>query len=146
MRHQREDLQFGNDSEKKHLSVFSAFVNKILLKTDTYHPMDYTDESNSVYLELKTRRINHNQYPTALIGKNKIDFCSDATKSYYFCFCYNDGLYAIKYDPVLFGTFRVENDYYRSARYGCENRAQTLVHIPSERLTKIELPSVSPPA
>lgn len=137
MRHQKEDLQFGDASEKENLSVLSNFVAASLVKTPHFHPMDYTDEGNTIYVELKTRRVRHNQYPTALIGKNKIDFCSDETKNYYFCFCYSDGLYSIKYDPEVFATFRIEEDYYRSPRYGCINRAQTLVHIPHESLTKV---------
>jgi hypothetical protein len=137
MRHQRDDLQFGDESERANLSRLSAFVNAPLQKTTAFHPMDYTNEGNTLYLELKTRRIRHNQYPTALIGKNKVDFCSDPSKTYYFCFCYNDGLYFIKYDPEVFKTFRVEEDYTRTPRYGCVNRSQTLVHIPHEFLTPL---------
>jgi len=138
MRHQKEDLAYGGASEERHLATFSTFVGKGLQKTSTYHPMDYTDDGNTIFLELKTRRVNHDQYPTALIGKNKVDFCSDPTKTYYFCYCYNDGIYYIKYDPEVFKTFRVEEEYYRSPRAGCVNRPQTLVHIPHSRLSRLE--------
>jgi hypothetical protein len=142
MRHQKDDLQFGDESEQRHLNQFSTLVGASLTKTPPFHPMDYTNDGNTIFVELKTRRIRHDQYPTALIGKNKIDFCSDETKTYYFCFCYNDGLYYIKYDPEVFKTFRVEEEYTRTPRYGCVNRPQTLVHIPHSHLTPLH--GVSP--
>lgn len=138
MRHQKDDLQFGDESERTNLPIVSTLVGASLFKTPPFHPMDYTNEDNTIFVELKTRRIRHDQYPTALIGKNKVDFCSDETKAYYFCFCYNDGLYTIKYDPEVFKTFRVEEDYFRSPRVGCVNRSQTLVHIPHTYLRRVE--------
>jgi len=138
MRHQQEDLAFGNESEQKNLSTLSSFVGRPLQKTPDFHCFDYTDNGNTVYLELKTRRLRHNQFPTAIVGKNKVDWCRDPAKTYYFCFCYNDGLYTIRYDPEVFKTFRVQTDYVRSARYGCGNPVQTVVHIPYSHLTRVE--------
>lgn len=135
MRHQREDLEYGHTSEANVHPQLEALVSRPLQRTSHFHIFDYTDDGNTVYLELKSRRVPHNRYPTALVGKNKVDGCKDTTKDYYFCFQYEDGLYFIKYEPSLFDTFRVENDYYRSPRYGTVNRPQTLVHIPVERLT-----------
>lgn len=134
MKHQKEDIVFGNESEVKNLAILSTFVGSQLNRTKMYSIFDYTDESNTIFVELKTRRINHDQYPTAIIGKNKVDYCSDPTKKYYFCFCYNDGLYTIQYDPKVFEEFEVESNFYRSPRYGCVNRPQTLVHIPTSHL------------
>ena len=138
MKHQREDLAFGAKSEIETLPILQTLAGSPLIKTAPFHPMDYTNEAMTVFVELKTRRIRHDQYPTALIGKNKIDFCFDpATTTYYFCFSYNDGLYSIKYDPEVFKTFRVEDEYVRSPRYGCANIPQKVVHIPHEFLTKV---------
>lgn len=135
MRHQKEDLQFGNESEQRNLEAFSTLVGASLQKTaHHYHPFDFTNDANTIFVELKSRRVESKKYPTALIGKNKIEFCSDLSKAYYFCFAYTDGLYYIQYDKKLFDTFRVEEQYYRSPRYGCINRPQTLVHIPSNLL------------
>ena len=138
MRTQSEDIAFGRTSEERNCSVISAFVGDALTKTSTYHPMDYTNDGNTIFVELKTRRVRHDQYPTALIGKNKVDFCSDPAKTYYFFYCYADGLFYVKYDPELFKTFRVEEDYTRSERSGCSNPSQRCVHIPHTYLLRLE--------
>ena len=137
MRHQTEDLTFGKASEMKNHATLESFVGTPLASTPPYHCFDFTDKENTVYVELKTRRIKHNQYPTTLIGKNKVDFCSDPSKRYYFCYAYLDGLYAVKYDADLFKTFEVDDEYTRSDRAGCRNGSQQIVHIPSRYLTAV---------
>ena len=96
--------------------------------------MDYTNETNTTYVELKTRRIRHDAYHTALIGANKIAFCSDPLKTYFFVFCYLDGIYYIKYDAAVFATFERSDNYYRGARPDCSNSVQSVVYIPINRL------------
>jgi hypothetical protein len=88
-------------------------------------------------VELKTRRIRHNEYPTALIGKNKIDFCSDPTKSYYFVYSYKDGLFAIKYNKDLFDTFET-SAYKRGDRDDAPAIENVVVYIPHQHLHRIE--------
>jgi hypothetical protein len=140
MRHQQDDLLFGGASETRNINTLSTFFGTILNKTAANHTFDFTDEARTIFVELKTRRINHNQYPTAIIGKNKIDFCSNPDTRYYFVYQYNDGLYYIEYDKDLFATFDVESNYYRSPRRGCINHPQTIVHIPHTSLKRMELP------
>jgi hypothetical protein len=137
MRTQKDDLAFGAKSEEATLPILQNLVGSPLVKTNDFHPMDYTNEGMTIFVELKTRRVKHNQYPTALIGHNKVRFCFDPNVSYYFCFSYLDGLYYIKYDPALFATFRVEEDYLRSERIGCETRPQRIVHIPHTYLLPV---------
>jgi hypothetical protein len=99
--------------------------------------MDYTNEAKTVYVELKTRRVKSNQYPTTIVGVNKINFCKDADKNYYFAFCFEDGLYAIKYDKELFDTFERNTNYWRGARAGCANVQQSVIHIPVDKLVRV---------
>lgn len=99
--------------------------------------MDYTNLGRTIYVELKTRRIKHDQYPTAIIGLNKLKWCQrDPTKEYYFVFCYTDGLYYIKYDDTVFNEFERNLEYYRGERDDCINTAQSIVYIPSDLLQK----------
>jgi len=133
---QSADLAFGFRSEDMIKNQIERIVKTPLIKQGGYSIMDYTNASNSLYVELKTRRINHDSYPTALIGANKIEFCNDPKKDYYFVFCYSDGIYYIKYDETLFNTFERSDSYYRGARADCINFAQSVFYIPIERLTK----------
>ena len=131
------DLAFGTRSEDYLKNQIETLVKTPLIKQGGYSIMDYTDASNSVYVELKTRRIKHDAYPTAIIGANKIAFCSDATKDYYFVFCYLDGIYYIKYDQKIFDAFERRDDYYRGVRADCYNPAQSVVYIPISKLSAV---------
>jgi len=139
MRHQQDDLLFGGASEKRNINILSTFFGTLLNKTPATHVFDFTDEAKTIFVELKTRRVNHDQYHTAIIGKNKVDFCNNPNTRYYFVYQYNDGLYYIEYNKELFDTFDVETNYYRSPRRGCLNHAQTIVHIPHTSLKPISM-------
>ena len=133
---QSADLAFGTRNEDTIKNQIESIAGTPLIKQGGYSVMDYTNDAKTVYVELKTRRIKHDDYPTALIGANKIEFCSDPTKNYYFVFCYSDGIYYIKYDDSLFNTFERSNNYYRGERADCINNAQSVFYIPIGRLTQ----------
>ena len=137
MRTQREDLEVGLRSEKVLHPRIAALVGEPLTLLGGHSVMDYANTSKTIYAELKTRNIPSTRYLTAMVGKNKIEFCNDPTKHYYFVFCYNDGVFYIKYDATLFSTFREENDFMRGERADCVNRPQRIVHIPRNQLTSL---------
>lgn len=135
---QSADLAFGTANEDTIKSQIESIAGTPLIKQGGYSVMDYTNDTKTVYVELKTRRIKHDDYPTALIGANKIEFCSDPAKNYYFVFCYSDGIYYIKYDDSLFNTFERSDNYYRGARTDCMNSVQSVFYIPIERLSEFK--------
>lgn len=132
-----QDLTFGLTSEQKNKKTLEAFFGCGLSKTSNFAPMDFTNESKTIYLELKTRRIPHNLYPTALIGKNKVDFCKGSTAECYFVFVYTDGLFYIKYDAALFETFVCE-DFERGMREGGIQPKQLFYYIPHTALSPVD--------
>ena len=89
-------------------------------------------------MELKSRRIAHDRYPTTIITRGKLNFCSDPTKRYYIAYYFSDGLYIIKYDKDLFETFNYDNNYQRTPRYGVSNNPQSIVYIPVDLLVKVD--------
>ena len=131
-----EDLAFGLGSEQRHKAALEAFFATELVKTSTYHPMDWMNGDQTVFLEMKTRRINHDDYLTALIGKNKVDFCQKSNVDCYFVYVYLDGLFYIKYDRAMFNTFMCK-DFVRGARQGGIQPEQLFYHIPHRFLTRI---------
>jgi hypothetical protein len=132
-----DDVAMGENSENRNFLTLQRYLSTTLEHNGTYAVMDFSNPNKTVYVELKTRRIRHDQYPTALIGKNKIDFCSDPTKSYYFVYSYVDGLYAIKYSKALFDTFETAV-YKRNDRPDAPAVENIVVYIPHEHLAKIE--------
>jgi len=133
---QQKDLVFGYASEAVNRAVIEQFLNTTLEKTESYSVMDWSDKNKTVYVELKTRRINHDAYPTAIIGANKVAFCSDPNKEYYFCYSYLDGIYYIKYNAETFAQFQRDDNYQRSYRPDTSNNASKVIFIPVNLLTR----------
>ena len=134
---QKSDIVFGEKSEVSLMSRVEGLVGQPLARQGGFNIMDYANMNKTVYVELKTRRIRHNAYPTAIIGKNKINFCSDPSKEYYFVFSYLDGVFYIKFDAELFASFETEREFCRGERVDCVNRAQWVVFVPSHLLLPI---------
>jgi len=132
----RDDLSFGLSSETNNRAVIEQFLDVTLEKTDSYSVMDWADNNKTVYVELKTRRIRHDTYPTAIIGANKVAFCSDPNKEYYFCYSYLDGLYYIKYDAEVFAQFERDDNYERGFRPDASNISSKVVFIPVNLLNR----------
>jgi len=97
----REDFKFGQLQEKEHLGIFREKFCDKLKPTKKFFVFDY--ESENCFVELKTRRTEIGLYPTALLGKNKIDYADTCTKPVYFCFKFSDGLFYWKYDKEEIG-------------------------------------------
>jgi len=96
------DLKFGtqaeNDLLKNIKDTFGSDIEKI---ENSYSLFDYTNDE--IYIELKSRRVRHNQYPTTMVGYNKIKCCEkNPDKVYYFVFNFTDGVYYWKYKPNVF--------------------------------------------
>ena len=133
---QKNDLAFGIKSETEIVPSLEKFFDTTLNHNGGYAVMDWSNPTKTIFVELKTRRIPHNRYDTALIGKNKVDFCNDENKEYYFCFNYTDGVFYIKYDKQLFSTFANNDNFVRGERTDCSNNPQSIVYIPSNLLVK----------
>ena len=136
MRTFREDNQRGLASEAQRHSTLETLVGSALTKDpNPYATFDFFNEGKTIYVELKTRFIPHDKYPTALISANKVEFCTDPNKTYYFCWAYSDGLYYLKYDKAVFDTFQVE-DYVRHQREDYNDVPKPHYFIPHTVLVK----------
>ena len=130
------DLEFGTKSEQTVQSTLENVFEKKLIRRGGYSSFDY-DDGETLYVELKTRRIRHTAYPTAIIGANKVFVASkNPTKKYWFCFSYLDGLYGIEYSKELFDTFE-RSIFERGERNDCMNNAQDCYFIPISFLKKL---------
>jgi hypothetical protein len=109
MSKKQEDLKFGFANESTMYDVLRKLPNcqNIVKTEDDFDAIDF--ESSDTFLELKSRRINHNKYPTALIGCNKIAKIKTMAKpNNYICWNYLDGLFYIEYDESQFSTLKPE--------------------------------------
>jgi hypothetical protein len=88
---QNADLLIGEEGEDKCLILFREKIDKQLCKTNQYSYVDFI--SPKTYVEIKTRRCNHNSYNDIMIGKNKVEFCLKSKKACYLAWNFNDGVY-----------------------------------------------------
>lgn len=133
---QKEDLIFGGNNERDVLPLLIKYFNQHLEKTkDTHDTKDFVGVT--IDMELKSRRIPHNKYPTALVGENKI-LARDKSRDYYVVWKYTDGLFYLKYDKELWDTFTIEA-FQRGQRIDCHDRPSRVYHVPYRYLKKIEV-------
>ena len=93
----KEDLVYGDINERRAMEIIcSHFRIDSLKKLDKFHHMDY--ESDVAYFEVKSRRFNHNRYPTTMIGNDKLCCANTVHKDVYFVFMFMDGTYYYKYN------------------------------------------------
>lgn len=100
----QKDLSFGLNSEQTTKPMIEKWIGGSLNKLDDLNFFDFEVENKKILIELKTRRINHNQYRTALIGKNKIMYANDKMKEgyeLYFVYNYKDGLFYVKFNENM---------------------------------------------
>lgn len=131
------DYSFGINSEIACHDKISKAFNTEFKRNGGMAVFDFVNPDATVYVDLKTRRIRHDCYPTALIGANKVEFADrDNTKEYHFVYQYEDGLFGIKYDRELFQTFD-SRDFQRGSRADYSKSSQKCYFIPHNHLKKL---------
>lgn len=137
-----EDKKFGLENEIKYLDILSNYFNTTFKKYDNnYSLLDFYSDDKK-YIEMKSRRINHNQYPTAIFNVHKIDeFNNIVNKNndskLYIVFIYLDGVYYIEYNKEIFNNFQTKK-YKRNERYGKIDTYNLCYFIPTNLLIKID--------
>ena len=92
-----KDLQYGLLKENELLPVLKNYFNDdSIQKLNKYNTFDFKGDNK--FIELKSRNNELNQYPTTMIGFNKINKASLILEDVYFCFCFTNGLYYYKYN------------------------------------------------
>ena len=92
----KSDYLYGKQSENKNLQIIKGYFNDdIEMLNYRYNQYDFKSTKTNTIYELKTRRNNYNDYPTTIIGKDKIN----TNYNNIFIFGFNNNqLYYIKYD------------------------------------------------
>lgn len=99
----KKDLKYGEEQEDIIKPQLESFFNKSLIKNkNKYGTIDFYNVEKDIYIELKSRRINHNQYKTLIIGHNKIKYLGNLNiENKYLVWNCKDGLYYLKYTDNL---------------------------------------------
>lgn len=128
------DIRFGTDKEKSLLATIqSKFGRNITQSRHKYCLYDFSDDDTVI--ELKSRHMTHNHYPTAIIGANKLKCFRkkvDAGKKVYLLFNYTDGLFYVEYTGKDIWECKSINRRDRGI-----DEISNVYHIPYKCLTKI---------
>ena len=133
------DYALGTANEVPVQKKLETFLGEPLVRRGGMALFDYdnNNETKMVFSEVKTRRIRHDAYPTAIIGANKVNEAQRNPKNtYWFFFDYVDGLYGIKYDEEKFSEYE-RTEYSRGDRPDFHNRPQECFFIPSGDLIRV---------
>lgn len=96
----QRDLRFGLNEEVVYKPHLEKWIGGSLKKLDCMNLFDFEVCDQKILLELKSRRITHNKYPTTLIGENKVNYAVEKLKEgyeVYFIYNFLDGLYFVKF-------------------------------------------------
>ena len=128
-----QDILFGSQNED---IIFNSIEPKFigLRRTSKYSLFDF--ETTNLKIELKSRKFNHDKYPTTMIGYNKILECErDPNKKYLFIFKFLDETLYCEYDKDIFFNFE-RNENGRTDRG--KKEISTYVYIPIDYLKSLE--------
>lgn len=92
------DCVYGRHKELQVKRILPEIYNQKFrdYSTDRYATFDFISEDENIILELKSRRCKSNQYPTTIVGLNKIEKAKELVKNdktVKFLFNFTDGLY-----------------------------------------------------
>lgn len=148
MKTQADDLAYGYERERVNQPRIEKWLGFKLRKLDKYHTMDWVEEEmneNPWWIEQKARKVSYefvrsnyryNGKPTALIGKNKIDYMKKIENGIVL-FDFTDKLMYWRYDEDEYKTFDVEERFLRGGRSDVVDTPHAVVHIPLERLEEV---------
>jgi hypothetical protein len=122
------DYQYGRQKECEILNKMNEYFHDNITQTEArYDAKDYVGDKYRY--EVKSRRINYNQYPTTIIPTDKV------MDNIYFLFNFIDGLYYIRYNKEVFSKFKI--DYFHRRDGGQNNKNKLYFYIPINELTQI---------
>jgi hypothetical protein len=133
-----DDLEFGLKEEERICPLLEKYFNRRLTKPENQFEK-YDLKAKCLRIEIKTRRLYHNEYSTAYITKYKTDYAMKASKfnkECYFVFNYTDGIYVIKYDTKLFKSFNFKKIYVEKRNewvMNCEIPVKYLINIETNK-------------
>ena len=113
-----DDTKYGTDNEIQHFKILKENFDNTLERVEyKYSLFDYSGDK--CFVELKSRRNEHDKYKDTMIGCNKLLFARNCAKDFYFVFAFTDGLYFYKFNKEDYDTGII-----RSAYGGRDNRGR----------------------
>ena len=132
----QNDYAYGMAGEKRVLPLLQPYLGSLVKIAEATHNFDF--EGEEVLVELKDRRVKHDQYPTTLLPYCKIEAAQKQKVPCWFVFSFTDGIYCIKYNKKQFSKFEVVPDFAPHRRAYNKKTPTPHILIPVESLVKLE--------
>ena len=135
----KNDLMFGLKSEKWIKSILEKKYGD-LEKLDPYNKFDF--KGDKIYIEVKTRRMKHDKYPTLMFSKKKLDkglelFTDNGVNIVFLWRCY-DGIFG--WDFIKDGNISTNYEIQISGRKDRgTHEKEECVHVKTEDLFKFSV-------
>ena len=127
------DEDFGSLNEMKAEEYIQLYFKQTTLKKlSKFNKFDF--EGDTALFEVKTRRNKLADYPTTMVGYNKILACQKCEKDVFFIFHFTDGNYYYKYSKDDSFEIKIGGRYDRG-----KIEKNYYYYIPIEKLIKINL-------
>ena len=134
----KKDLNFGLGEEVNIKDVLEKQFNNKLNKLPPFDPFDYI--GGDCVIEIKSRRIYHNQYETIYFGMNKLNkgrlYLSEGIRVYFVFNC-KDGIYYWEFHDY---DNQINNDFYFAEGGRTDrniNEREMLVNLKTNKLIKV---------
>ena len=104
-----------NNLKNNFCSIYGEddFLNTKDLYNDPYYIYDFEGTTNKTSIEMKSRRVKKNTYPTTILPVSKI---RNTDKAQLFVFNFTDACCYIEYDKKIFDTFQIR--HFTTERFG----------------------------
>ncbi len=137
-KNQLNDIKYGKAKERDLKGVFEDYFTTTLEEWGEFSQFDFKNDLEKIAIELKSRRAKYKQYPSTMVGYNKILAGLDLIDKGFtviFCFSFTDGIYHWVLQKDNFDKAWIKN-FGRFGRGMAEKRVQYL-YIPIDKLTQI---------
>lgn len=106
-----DDLKFGCNNEINVLKYLNCEFDDVFRNTkdiygDKYFNYDFEGVNTHKKIEMKSRRVKHDTYPTTIVPVHK---CKNINAPDAFVFQFTDGIYYIENDLDKFNNYEVKN-------------------------------------
>jgi len=129
---EQQDKLMGEMEEDRLVEIINEKWNSGLVKMPENSILDFRSSSGGYYVEIKSRRNRYNQYPTTMVGYNKIRHIIDNGLNCIFVFAFTDGDYYYTFNP---------NDEFEVSKGGRNDRGRPEYnqywYIPIVKLIKL---------
>lgn len=131
----KEDYARGTMNEKRCIEFLNYYFDEEFEKLHPMHPFDFVSKNR--YVEVKSRTCLKEQYPTTMIGYDKVQAAKKCDKPVHFAFLFRDSsLWEIEFKPDLFETFEYKL-FQRDDRIDHIDVCKQYCYIPVNKLEDI---------